>query len=72
MALTKIPKCPHCGSTDFTIQETLVYKAWSSEDTENTIECKHRDGGIDSVFCMKCNNEILSNLEDSETQFNFN
>lgn len=63
-------KCPHCGSTSFTITEQLVWKGEVDEDNSNMINCYHKTSGIQEITCNKCKKDITE-LDNDKVTFNF-
>jgi len=63
-------KCKKCGSNEFLVFESDIYKASIDKET-NILECyKHYGGGYDKVECAKCGCEY--NIDDfKEIQINF-
>lgn len=62
--------CPHCGGTSFTIIEQLIWKGEVDEDTPDTIDCKHKTSGIETITCNKCDKDV-SELDNDSVKFNF-
>lgn len=62
--------CSHCGGTSFTITEQLVWKGEVDEDTPNTIDCKHKTSGIETITYNKCDEDV-SELDNDSVKFNF-
>lgn len=56
-----------CGSTDFNILESLLWKSYFDEDSGQLIA--HNIGNeIDSITCKKCGEE-LDNIDEIEINF---
>ena len=63
----KIKKCK-CGSTDFTLDESLGWKCWLDEDN-GELSCKNSTNEINTIICDKCVKEYgYTNFKD----INFN
>ena len=55
--MPKINKCT-CGSTDFTVTETIAHKA--AVDEEGRLVVYKGDGGIDEIVCESCGKTYAS------------
>jgi len=50
-------KCKKCMGDDFCIQEILFHKAALNSDDENLTVYKDKAGGIERIFCAKCDED---------------
>lgn len=63
--------CKHCGSTDFYIDEYLLWKAYTDDVNPKVINCFVKDNRIDTIHCKKCNRDITADLDTDEFEFDF-
>lgn len=57
--------CPHCGSTDFNVVESVSWKGSTDENSPNIINLKNTNSEIDLIECKHCSEDITDFITEN-------